>query len=163
MTTQNRLATSALAYARMGFHVFPCVPNAKNPATAHGFHDASMDLAKIEAFWTQNPNFNIGIRTGVGPIGKMLIVIDVDPRNGGDSTLRELQEKHGFLPDTARVITGSRDGGKHYYFWCPPSLTLKSKLGPGIDIQAQGKYVIAPPSIHPITGFSYEWEGSQND
>jgi hypothetical protein len=162
MTNHSRLATHALAYARVGFHVLPCVPNGKNPATAHGFHDATTDLIKIEAIWTQNPNFNIGLRTGIGQGGKMLVVIDVDPRNGGVATLTELQRTHGPLPYTARVRTGRGDGGMHYYFWCPPSLTLKSKLGPGVDIQAQGKYVIAPPSIHPITGLSYEWEGSEN-
>lgn len=163
VTANTRLKPSALAYARMGFHVFPCVPNAKNPATAHGFHDATTDIAKIEAYWTQNPNFNIGVRTGTELNGKVLVVIDVDPRNGGVATLAELQAIYGPLPDTSRVITGRRDEGRHYYFWCLPSVTLKSTLGQGIDVKSRGGYVIAPPSIHPDTGFSYEWEGSQND
>lgn len=162
MTNKHRLTTSALAYARMGFHVSPCMPNGKNPATPHGFKDATQDLVITESRWTQNPNFNIGIRTGTDLDGRVLVVIDVDPRNGGDATLAELQAKHGPLPETARVTTGRRDGGKHYYFVCPPDITLKSKLGQGIDIKSRGGYVIAPPSVHPDTGESYEWDELHN-
>ena len=162
MTIKNRLTSSALEYARMGFQVFPCMPNRKNPATTHGFHDATSDLAETESRWTQNPNFNIGIRTGTDLDGRVLVVIDVDPRSGGDATLTELQKMHGPLPETARVTTGRRDGGQHYYFICPPEVTLKSKLGQGVDIKSRGGYVIAPPSIHPDTGESYEWYSVHN-
>lgn len=162
MTTKNRLTTSALAYAHMGFHVFPCTPNGKNPATPHGFKDATPDLATTEFRWTQNPNFNIGIRTGTDLDRRVLTVIDVDPRNGGVATLAELQARHGPLPETARVTTGRRDGGQHFYYVCPPDVALKSKLGPGIDIKSRGGYVIAPPSIHPDTGESYEWDELHN-
>ena len=162
MTTKNCLTTIALACARVGLPVFPCAPYGKNPATPNGFHDATTDLATTESHWAQNPNFNIGIRTGTDLDGRVLVVIDVDPRNGGDATLAELLARHGPLPKTARVTTGRRDGGKHYYFVCPPDVTLKSKLGPGIDVQSRGKYVIAPPSIHPDTGLSYEWDAEHN-
>lgn len=36
----NNLA-AALAYAAVGWRVFPCRPGRKDPATVHGFHDAS--------------------------------------------------------------------------------------------------------------------------
>ena len=162
MTTNNRLPTSALEYASIGMPVFHCMPNAKNPASAHGFHDATTDIAVTISRWTQNPNYNIAIRTGIELGGGTLVVIDEDPRNGGDKTMAALREKNGTFPETARVITGRRDGGKHYYFICPPDVILKSKLGPGIDVQSRGKYVIAPPSTHPETGLSYEWDAQHN-
>lgn len=160
MTTQSRLALHALAYARMGFHVFPCVPGGKNPITTHGFKDASSDPAVAESRWAQNPSFNIGVRTGTELGDGLLVVVDVDPRNGGNETIAKLQAAYGLLPVTARVKTGG--GGDHYYFVCAANLTLKAKLGPGIDIKFRGGYVIAPPSIHPDTGQSYEWEAQHN-
>ena len=42
-----------------------------------------------------------------------LIVIDVDPRNGGDESENKLL-KQGFLPETKVVTTAS--GGRHYYY-----------------------------------------------
>ncbi len=37
----------ALAYARHGWPVFPCLPGLKIPATTHGFRDASTDEQQI--------------------------------------------------------------------------------------------------------------------
>lgn len=162
MTTKNRLTTSALAYARMGLHVFPCVPNGKNPATKHGFKDATTDLAHIEAIWLNNPYFNIGICTGTELNGVILVVIDTDPRNGAEATLAALTAKYGPFPKTAMVVTGRRDGGRHYYFYCPASVKLRGSVGPGIDVKSRGGYVIAPPSTHPDTGLSYEWDAEHN-
>lgn len=158
MKSQNHLTAIALACKTL--KVFPCLPGEKRPATAHGFKDATSDIAAIESWWTQNPNFNVAIRTGTEHDGRLFVVLDVDPRNGGDATMTELLAKHGQLPITARVNTGG--GGKHYYFVCAPDVVLKAKLGPGIDIKWRGGYVIAPPSIHPGTGQSYEWDAQHN-
>ena len=160
MNPQNRLATFALACARIGLPVFPLLPGEKRPATKHGFNDATSDIAAIESWWTQNPNFNVAIQTGIELDGRLLVVLDFDPRNGGYDTKANLEASNGRLPDTVRVITGG--GGEHLYFVCWPDVTLKSKLGPGIDIKWRGGYVVAPPSIHPETGKSYEWDPLHN-
>ena len=136
------------------------VARRKRPATKHGFNDATSDIAAIESWWTQNPNFNVAIQTGIELDGRLLVVLDFDPRNGGYDTKANLEASNGRLPDTVRVITGG--GGEHLYFVCWPDVTLKSKLGPGIDIKWRGGYVVAPPSIHPETGKSYEWDPLHN-
>jgi hypothetical protein len=47
-----------------------------------------MTEGDIQAYWTANPQYGVGIITGA-PSG--LVVIDCDPRNGGnnDHTLRD--------------------------------------------------------------------------
>ena len=42
-----------------------------------------------------------------------LIVLDIDPRHDGDSSLAELERDHEF-PSTWRVLTGG--GGEHIIF-----------------------------------------------
>jgi len=42
--------TYALGYARHGWPVFPCMPGSKEPATRHGFKDASTDPDRITAW-----------------------------------------------------------------------------------------------------------------
>jgi hypothetical protein len=152
------MQTTALKYASMGFPVFPCKVGEKTPATVHGFKDASTTPATIKKAWGAN-QYNIGLNTGAVIGNNFLVVLDIDPRNGGDDTLASLTNIHGALPDTAMVLTGG--GGQHYYFLCPVGIELAGKMGNGIDLKSQGGYVIAPPSIHP-NGNSYEWEASSD-
>jgi hypothetical protein len=90
-----------------------------------------------------------------------LAVVDVDPRNGGDDSLAELEHYHGPLPATWRAHTGS--GGFHVIFQAPADVGLvDGPLAPGIDLKANG-YIVAPPSMHP-NGRVYVWElGSSPD
>ncbi|RKR91770.1 bifunctional DNA primase/polymerase-like protein [Micromonospora pisi] len=89
-----------------------------------------------------------------------LVVVDIDPRNGGDTAMRNLIVA-GLLPATAHVVTGS--GGRHLYYQHPgtPIPCSQGKpgmgLGPGIDVKADGGYVVLPPSVHPATGRRYRW------
>jgi putative DNA primase/helicase len=117
-----------------------------------GLLDATTDLRQVERWWGPGTPYNIGLRTGAC---SGIIVIDVDPRHGGDVTLTELEERNGSLPETRRHITGS--GGQHILF-LHPGRTIKNnvgtKLGPGLDIRGDGGYIVAPPSRH-ITGRLY--------
>jgi hypothetical protein len=75
--------------------------------------------------------------------------MDIDPRHGGDDTLRDLEGKHGPLPCTPETITGGH--GRHIHFQYPPSAVIRNsvgKLGPGIDVRGNGGYVLWPPSMH---------------
>lgn len=155
MTEPNYEAPSlraALAYARLGFHVFPIAPGEKTPLTAHGFHDATRDEARIRAWWAATPAAGVGIATGEV---SGILVLDVDPRAGGDEELRAHTAKHGLLPTTVACVTGG--GGSHFYFAAPSPCPRSFDLAPGLEIKATGSYVVAPFSIHP-SGRRYEWE-----
>ncbi len=141
----------ALEYTKLGFKVFPVVPNSKNPLTPHGHKDATYDEDQIRQWWAQYPNANIGL-----PVGEEsgLCVLDVDPRNKGFESLARLQEKYGPLPRTVKVLTGG--GGYHYYFKYDKRFNIPKEFKQGSDVKKSG-YVIAPPSIHQ-SGKAYEWE-----
>lgn len=150
---ENRRLLCALAYAKRGWRVFPCRPGAKEPATRHGFKDASVDKARLIEWWQKIPDANVAIATGAA---SGLVVLDRDPRNGGDRSLAELERRHGPLPETLRVATGG--DGLHYFFAAPSGVSMRSGvLAEGLDVKADGGYVIAPPSVHP-NGKSYQWE-----
>ena len=75
----NANLDAALRYARRGWPVFPCKAGAsKEPATAHGFHDATTDSRRIEHFWTRKPDMNVALATG----GNGPDVLDVDVAHG---------------------------------------------------------------------------------
>ncbi len=132
----GRLEAAALELAGQGYRVFPCLKT-KAPATPNGFHDATTNGETIRA-WTWDGMIGAVIPTGV-------VVIDVDPRNGGDRTMAALRDAGRALPPTYTVQTGG--GGQHYYLSVPDDVVLRGKLGPGVDTKAAGKgYVIVPPS-----------------
>lgn len=125
--------------------IFPCQPDKKPYPGTHGFKDASNDHDQIAAWWTAHPEALVGMATGNG-----VAVIDLDVKNGKDgfTELKKLEAVHGQLPTTFTVETVS--GGAHLYFSYDPNANiLKSsadKLAQGVDVRAQGGYVIAPPS-----------------
>jgi len=97
-------------------------------------------------------NYNVAVKCGTRIPGGFLVVVDVDVRNGGDDSLKALEEKHDNLPNTMVVKTGG--GGRHYYF-VSKARVGKGKLAPGIDIQGHGSYVVGPGSVHE-SGQTYE-------
>jgi hypothetical protein len=83
------------------------------------------------------------------------IVLDIDPRNGGD--IAELESLAGALPSTLIAWSGRNDSGRHLYFLRPAGPLASTRLPKGIDLKVNG-YCIVPPSIHPTTGQPYRWE-----
>jgi bifunctional DNA primase/polymerase-like protein/AAA domain-containing protein/primase-like protein len=160
----TNLFDAALTYATRGWCVLPlhsvddggvcgcgrsdCASPGKHPRTQHGQSDATDDANQIREWWALWPNANVGVVCR--PSG--IVVLDVDPRNGGDQTLGALIEERGALPATLIADTGG--GGQHYVFQHPGS-KLPGHLGRGIDIKDDG-YIVVAPSVHS-TGQRYRW------
>lgn len=163
---------SALKFAAKNILIFPvhgivdgrcscqrssCSSPGKHPIPRNGLKSATSDLAQVQQWWTQNPQANIGLATGKV---SGLVVIDIDPRNGGDESFFDLEKQYQAFPRTKEVLTGG--GGQHLYFSYPLSVSVSCKVGKadpfrGIDIKGDGGYVLVPPSLH-VSGKHYEWE-----
>jgi predicted P-loop ATPase len=148
-------------YAEKGMPIFPC--DGKTPLVAHGFKDASTDPKVIEEWNKQYPAANWAVRTGSKESGGAgLVVIDIDQKSHGLQTWEQLREIHSEPLETVSAKSGG--GGLHLYFHNPDNGTkIKSgqnTLGDGIDVRADGGYIILPPSI--TTG-RYTWELSPKD
>ncbi len=163
------LGAAALRYMRAGWPVF-VLGRSKRPVancracrdagpahdmagcaclTCHGFHAATTDPERLAAMLAAVPGGLLAIATGTA---SGLAVVDIDPRNGGRID-REL------MGPTATVATGG--GGWHLYYR-HPGMPLPPALPgrPGVDIKADGGYVVAPPSARP-GGRPYRWAGSR--
>jgi hypothetical protein len=171
---------SALAFTRRNLGVFPlwwpvthngqtvCACGklcgkqaAKHPVeryAPHGCYSATTEAGVAKLWWgLRVPEANLGVHCAG------LIVVDIDPDDGGDDSLKKLEVEHGEMPLTWRSLTGG--GGQHIFFTCPDGVAVSNvaanqmenpPLGPGIDIRTKGGYVVAPPSRH-ISGGVYAW------
>lgn len=162
METEQDAAILVPGYARGGVAVIPlhawrdgmctckapsCPSPAKHPLTRNGAKDATTDIGVIAEWMARWPDCNWG---GVPPKG--VVVIDVDPRNGGDLTLAAMETEFGRLPPTLTAQTGS--GGWH--IWMTYNGPARGKLGEGLDVKKLGGYVVLPPSVH-ASGGTYRW------
>ena len=169
-SVMSRNGKAAQAYAsKLGWAVFPlhtpidkgcscnnpnCKSIGKHPRIKNGLNAATTKLDIIRKWWEQWPSANIGVVTGRV---SGFVALDVDPRHGGDDSLRMLNEKYGHLPDTIEAITGG--GGRHILFKHAGYIKNRTNILPGLDIRGDGGYIAVSPSLH-LSGNNYEWEFS---
>jgi hypothetical protein len=170
------MLTAALEYAQQGWAVLPlhtptsngcscqrgpsCTAVGKHPRTRYGLSDATTDQQQIKAWWGTWPEANIGILTGVE---SGLVVIDVDDHESGKGS-RSLAEIEQSLGEPLVTLTAQTGRGKHLYFAHPDGNVPNSiqKLAQGIDVRADGGYVVAPPSLH-ANGSRYTWLNAEQE
>ena len=126
----------------LGFSVGPL--DGKIPVTKHGVQDFTRDRDVITRWARQHPGCNWGC-TQLG-----VICLDVDPRHGGTVATLRLRPEH----ETLTIRTGAE--GWHFYYRHTGPVRGKMAGAEGIDVKAGGRgYLVAPGSIHPITGKPY--------
>jgi len=139
---RNSPVGQALACAERGWPVFPCKPGTKQPATRHGFHDATTDPDQIRSWWAHWPEANLAVATGApGPD-----VLDVD-RHGdaGNGYPALLVLKRAALLENAGAVVRTPRDGLHIYF--AGSGQASGRLPRHyLDFKAAGGYVLVPPS-----------------
>ena len=109
----------------------------------------------VQAIIEHWPDRGFGIHIGLSG----LIVIDVDPRNGGDTGLEKLSLQMGCDLGKPYCITGGL--GKHFYYRAPPNCDPRKGwtgpngvsstnvlLAPGVELLSGQHYVVLPYSPH---------------
>jgi hypothetical protein len=126
-----------LDYAAAGWEVFPLrgkVPAISSRAGGRGLLDATADECWLREHW--RPGYNIGARVHPG-----MIVLDTDPRHGGEDNLIALVSELGELPETLTSFSGRGDGGRHRYFLHPGGALSSKRLPEGVDLKTHSGYV----------------------
>jgi hypothetical protein len=133
-----------------------CGQVAKHPLgvlVPHGVKEATTNRARVLAWWTQQPQANIGLATG-----HCFDVLDVDGPAGAQA-IRAFAGHHHLESSGPLVQTGG--GGWHFYL-APTGL---GNVGPRdleqVDWRGRGGYVVAPPSRHR-SGHPYQWAAGRN-
>lgn len=143
--TNNNLLNQAISYQERGWSVIPVGADKKPLISWKQYQQERATKEAIAKWFTVDyPSANVGIVTGkISDI----IAIDIDPRHDGtNEAFKDIL--------TVRAKTGG--GGEHILFKFEEGISNKTGMKPGIDLRAEGGYIIVPPSKHQ-SGNMYEW------
>jgi hypothetical protein len=136
---------AARRYRALGCSVVPAIPRTKKPLISwKAFQARRPDETEIRAWY--HTRRDAGVIIVCGRVSG-IAVVDIDPRNGGD--LRLAGPLTGPLAQTG-------SGGLHAYLAADVTIPKLPAILPGVDPQAEGSYVLAPPTVHP-NGTPYRW------
>src|ERR1700674_3892356 len=111
----KELISSILAATSRGWLIFPLAAGSKIPLQGPaGFKDSVNDTKAALKLFEGIPHANIGIDCGRSG----LVVVDIDPRNGGT-----IEKAVGLFGPNFRApmipVVGTAGGGTHHYFAVP--------------------------------------------
>lgn len=144
-------------YTEAGFSLVPLVLSGekKKPVPGWGgwqYRDHREALRYLE----QKPG-NVGIITGKR---SRLVVLDYDNAEAGLAFSEAYYDRTGARPTT--IQSGGKRGGLHYYFSLREGERVNGRVirqgGEKVgELIAEGGLVMAPPSLHPVTGGEYRF------
>lgn len=160
------------SYRALGLAVIPAAGREKIPVGKWREFQTGIPQTVHERWYGDDgehrANYRMGFLTGAASLGEgwKLLVIDLDEKGtiSGSATWDHwiADNELGCDPETWRVRTGG--GGQHIYFRYPEHLSIRNtqETIAGIDVRAEGGFVIAPPSLHQ-NGKQYLWTFSPFD
>lgn len=146
------LVSAALDLAEGGLYVFPAKDKRPYDPETQGAirftERATRDQKQIEEWFDGAPD-DVQVAVACGPTG--LVVVDEDHL--------------GVLPDgwlEPTLVSVTREGRRQHWYRAPSDRRIGNSTGDlpkGFgDIRGCGGYVVAPPSVHHVTGERYRFE-----
>ena len=153
----STLAASARHLAQVGVPVFPCQPSGKRPLTTRGFHDATTDIGRVEAWWSRTPEANLGVPTGAV---SGMVVVDVDVHGPVDGRQAFARAERAGLVDGWGLLVETPTGGLHAHFAATAGGEQRSwqAARAGVDFRGDGGYIIVSPSVRIVGGVPIRYE-----
>ncbi len=153
----NERLEEALRLFREGRSIMPVRRN-KRPylASWKALQERRATEDEIRAWWKMWPDAGVAVITGQI---SGIVVVDVDPRHGGDFSIVTAAAY------TDRVAVTAHDG-RHFWYLYPTDCDRvpgRVNVLPGIDIRGDGNYVVCPPSEIDPSGVDdcvvpYSWQ-----
>ncbi len=151
---KQQLLSAALSYAALGLSIIPL--DGKRPALTSWaqYQQKAASSETIQAWNAAGLFNNIGI--ACGKVSGNLVVLDLD----GAAGYPAFAATFPLLAETYTVASGGGVGRHVYFYIGSPAPSVKAMNTPigNLELCSDGRQVVAPPSIHPITRKSYRVE-----
>lgn len=144
------LVEQAIAYATLGWHVFPVGPDKKPHKGTSGFLDGTTDPEVIRALWDRFPGSDVAVACGAS--GVFVVDLDqcIESAKDGLLTWQEACATNG--DDERQLVARTPSGGEHIFYSYPsPDFAARTNvcvLGKrsGVDVRGDGGYAVLPSS-----------------
>lgn len=138
-------------YLDNGWSVLPVKPEEKRPYMTNWlqYNRSRVSRGMMENWFTSLSGAGIGIVTG-----KISNIVVLDVENYCKIPIDELLKKY-----PTQMISRTGSGGYHLFYQYPTNVShIGNRVGlfDGIDLRADGGFIVLPPTIHP-SGGRYEW------
>lgn len=138
--TNPTLRGAAFDYVEAGCSIIPTQSKKPNGVRWEIYQHRRARNGEVNYWFSSGKMGGIGLVCG--EVSGNLVVLDVDNMNA----CREFERSFPLLKETLTIRSGSYRG-RHYYFYAD-TLPLNTWLQ-GVELRADGAYVVAPPSMHP--------------
>lgn len=141
-------------WIELGARVVPL--DGKNPGALLGRdwpEKATADPDVIAAWRRRWPRANLGVLPG-----RAFLALDVDD----SGALRSLEDTLGPLPPSPRYFTGGAPDRCRLVF-AHPQTAVRSRAVQGIELRDGALQIMAPPSVHPVSGVVLEWRAGLDE
>lgn len=149
-STRATVREAAVSYFYEGLSTIPLT--GKRASISWSVFQDDIAIPQTIHRWAKDGKLNnVGIVCG--SVSRNLVVIDLD----GQAAIETFERQFPYLLNTFTVLTGSGKG-KHLYYRVddlPPTTRITYPNHQGIELRANGCYVVAPPSLHPDTHAPY--------
>jgi len=145
---QEALFHAACAYLARGWSVIPvhgAGDHTKVAAIEWGVYQQRRCSAEEAHRWFLLRGC-AGLAVVTGAVSGLAVLDFDDP-----ARFEAFQRDH---PELAATYTVQTRRGVHLYYKVYPRLTVESRKAPGVDLQSDGRYVVAPPTV--IDGHRYQ-------
>ena len=144
----SNLLKAALDYHSRGWCVMPLNAKTRTPIDKwKRFQNERPNREQIIEWWTKWPDASIGIITGKV---SGLAVVDLDSEEAIRAFRKQFGKFNTPVSETRR--------GFHLLFAYVNGARNRVRLnGIELDVRGEGGYIVAPPSIHPLSGKRYRW------
>ena len=143
-----RLATE---YLDSGWSVLPVKPEEKRPYMTNWlqYNKTRVSKSTMESWFTNLTGAGVGVVTG-----KISNIVVLDVESYCKIPIEELLKRY-----PTQMVSRTGSGGYHLFYQYPthvPHVGNRVGLFDGIDLRADGGFIVLPPTVHP-SGGRYEW------
>ena len=138
-------------YVSFGWSVLPVKPEEKRPYMTNWlqYTKTKAPLDKVENW------FRSLSRAGVGAVtGKVSNIVVLDVESYCPTPIEDLLRKY-----PTQMVSKTGSGGYHLFYQYPtgvPKVSNRVKIMDGVDLRADGGFIVLPPTVHP-NGNRYQW------
>jgi hypothetical protein len=152
LTLTSELNGCLKLYRRLGLSIIPLAYKSKKPLVNwKSYQKRQANAGQLELWFGNDNRPNIGLVCG--KVSGNLVVLDFDSETLWTEWLGNWDEdKFGSINKGTPVVKTHRG----YQVYLRTRQIVNTQRLNGIDIQGEGSYVVAPPSVHP-TGKIYEF------